>query len=214
MRIHLDRHAKLGPPGIGLGDKGVAVVHRRVEQRHRQPGLEQKVLQVRLRRRPDSVSDIRQGLAEQGRPDVRPGGELGVEVPRSAAAPLHRVSHNRPHVAQAGHTAHGIGDSAGRRGSAQRAACQVRSGSRVVRYRRTNPASRRFLAAGTRTSMKSADGPRIWWQRSAAGPVITLPLPACSVAAISAGVSSACPSGRYRCRAAARATALRHGGDA
>ena len=34
-------------------------------------------------------------------------------------------------------------------------------------------------------STSSADGPRMWWQRSAAGPVITLPLPAYSIAAIS-----------------------------
>ena len=39
----------------------------------------------------------------------------------AAAAPLHRVGHDRPHVPQAGHIAHGIGNSAGRRRIAQRA---------------------------------------------------------------------------------------------
>src|SRR5208337_2139259 len=116
--------------------------------------------------------------------------ELGVEIPHPAAALLHRVGHDRPHVPQAGHLAHGIGDSARRRGVAQRAVAQRAGlpdplGHRVVRCRRTNAASRRFLVAGTRTSTSSDDVPRMWWQRSAAGPVITLPLPAYSSAAIS-----------------------------
>jgi hypothetical protein len=38
---------------------------------------------------------------------------------------------------------------------------------------------------GTRTSTSSDDVPLTWWQRSAAGPVITLSLPAYSSAAIS-----------------------------
>jgi len=44
-----------------------------------------------------------------------------MEVPHPAAASLHRVGHDRPDVPQAGHIAHGIGDSAGRRGVAQQA---------------------------------------------------------------------------------------------
>ena len=69
-----------GHQASGLAMKVAAVVHRRVEQRHGQPGPGQQVLEVPFRGRPDPVSDVRQRLTEQGRPDVRPGRELGGKV--------------------------------------------------------------------------------------------------------------------------------------
>ena len=57
-------------------------------------------------------------------------------------------------------------------------ACQIRPGILVVRCSRTNVVSRRCRVAGTSTSTISVSSARIWWVRSAAGPVIMLPGPA------------------------------------
>jgi hypothetical protein len=63
-RVDLDRDAELGPPHVGLGDEVITGVDHRVEQRHRQPGSGQQVLQIPLRGRPDPVGDVGQRLPE------------------------------------------------------------------------------------------------------------------------------------------------------
>ena len=64
--VDLDRDAFLGPPGVRPGDEGaVAVVYGGVEQRHRQAGLREQVLEVSFRGRADPVGDVGQRLAEQ-----------------------------------------------------------------------------------------------------------------------------------------------------
>src|SRR6185369_5083261 len=57
-------------------------------------------------------------------------------------------------------------------------ASQIRPGIRVVRCRRTNCVSRRCRVEGTSTSTNSVSSVRMWWLRSAAGPVMALAGPA------------------------------------
>jgi hypothetical protein len=64
-------------------------------------------------------------------------------------------------------------------------ASQIREGIRDVRCSRTKFVSRRCRVEGTSTSTNSVSSARMWWLRSAAGPVMTLPGPAYSSAAIS-----------------------------
>jgi hypothetical protein len=113
-RVHLHRQAKLRPPPVGHGDELLAGEDLRVEQRHRQAGPGQQVLQVPLRGRPDPVGDIPQRLAEQDRPGPWTGRKFGNEVLHGAAVPLHRIGHDGPHIAQVTQAADGVGDSPGR----------------------------------------------------------------------------------------------------
>ena len=64
-------------------------------------------------------------------------------------------------------------------------ASQMRAGIRDVRCSRTKFVSRRCRVEGTSTSTNSVSSVRMRWLRSAAAPVITLPGPAYSSAAIS-----------------------------
>ena len=66
LRVDLDRHAFLGPPGVRPGDEGaVGVEYGGIEQRHRQAGFREQILEVSFRRRTDPVGDVGQGLAEE-----------------------------------------------------------------------------------------------------------------------------------------------------
>ena len=85
--VDLDRDAFLRPPGVRPGDEGaVAVVYRGVEQRRRQAGLREQVLEVSFRGRADPVGDVGQRLAEQRRSDARALLEFAREV-RDRQAP-------------------------------------------------------------------------------------------------------------------------------
>jgi phosphoglycerate dehydrogenase-like enzyme len=75
-RVNLDRHAELGPPCVWPGHERIPRQHRRVEQRHRQSGPGEQVLEVSFRGRPDAVGDIGERLAEQRRPSARAGTEF------------------------------------------------------------------------------------------------------------------------------------------
>ncbi|MGH3205897.1 MAG: DUF6597 domain-containing transcriptional factor [Streptosporangiaceae bacterium] len=123
VRVDLDGDAFLGPPSVRCGNEGavVVVVYRGVEQRHRQAGFREQVLEVSFCRRADPVGDVGQRLAEQRRPSAGARVELGDEVRHAAVAALHGVGHHRPHVAQAGQVAHGIGDGPRGQGVVQRA---------------------------------------------------------------------------------------------
>ncbi len=109
-RVHFDGDAEFWPPGVGPGHEGIGRADRGVEQRQGQAGLDQQVLQVSLRGRPDAIRDVGLGLAERDRADVRPGLELLVQPHDLAAPALHGVGDNRPHVPQAVQVAGGIGD--------------------------------------------------------------------------------------------------------
>jgi hypothetical protein len=100
-------------------------------------------------------------------------------------------------------------------------ASQIRAGIRDVRCSRTKFVSRRCRVEGTSTSTNSVSSVRMWWLRSAADPVMTLPGPAYSSAAISCckvvGAPVAAmytpgsnprhgPPGRSRCRSALSVT--------
>jgi AraC-like DNA-binding protein len=66
VRVDLHGDASLRPPGVRPGDEGVvAVVYRGVEQRRRQAGFREQVLEVSFGRRADPVGDVGQRLAEQ-----------------------------------------------------------------------------------------------------------------------------------------------------
>jgi hypothetical protein len=119
-RVHLHRQAKLRPPPVGHGDELLAGEDLRVEQRHRQAGPGQQVLQVPLRGRPDPVSHVGQRLAKQRRPDIWSGHEFRGQIQHLAATPLHGISDDRPHVAQVIQAADGIGDGPGQQGIAHR----------------------------------------------------------------------------------------------
>ena len=95
-------------------------------------------------------------------PDFWPPASSVARSRYRAAAALHRVGDERPDVPEAGHLAGGIGDSARQAAYRTGPTCQIRSGILVVRCSRTNPASRRFLSAGTRTSMRSGTALPMW----------------------------------------------------
>jgi AraC-like DNA-binding protein len=67
VRVDLHGDASLGPPCVRPGDESavVVVVYRGVEQRHRQAGFREQVLEVSFRGRADPVGDVGQRLAEQ-----------------------------------------------------------------------------------------------------------------------------------------------------
>jgi AraC-like DNA-binding protein len=121
VRVDLDRDAELRPPCVRPGHERIPGEHRRVEQRHRQPGRSQQVLKVTFRGRPDPLGNVAQRLAEQRRSRARPGVQLRGQVRHVAFVTLHGVGHDRPDVPQAGQVACGIGDRPGGQGVAQRA---------------------------------------------------------------------------------------------
>jgi AraC-like DNA-binding protein len=61
VRVDLHGDASLRPPGVRPGDEGaVVVVYRGVEQRRRQAGFREQVLEVSFRGRADPVGDVGQ----------------------------------------------------------------------------------------------------------------------------------------------------------
>jgi hypothetical protein len=114
-RVNFDGDAEVRPPRVRPGDeRPVRVVERRVEQRHRDPGPDQQVPEIRLRGGPDSLRHVRQRLPEQRRAGPRACAQLGGQVPYLAGPALDGTGHDGSHVAQAGQAAHGIGDGTGR----------------------------------------------------------------------------------------------------
>jgi AraC-like DNA-binding protein len=67
VRVDLHGDAFVGPPGVRPGDEGAVavVVDRGVEQRRRQPGLREEILEVSFGGRADPVGDVGQRLAKQ-----------------------------------------------------------------------------------------------------------------------------------------------------
>jgi hypothetical protein len=57
-RVDLSRNARIWPPAIHDGDKGVAIEQPRVENRHRQPGALEQETELGFGHRPDAVANL------------------------------------------------------------------------------------------------------------------------------------------------------------
>jgi AraC-like DNA-binding protein len=111
VRIDFDRYAVLRPPGVWRGNEGaVDLVEGCIEQRHRQAGFREQVLEVAFGGGADPLGDVAQSLTEQRRSPVRSGVEFCGQIRHAAFAALHGVGYERPYLSEAGQVPRGISD--------------------------------------------------------------------------------------------------------
>ena len=141
--------------------------------------------QIGLGHRPDAVRDLGKDGAEARSPAGWTSRKLVSKVPDLNPPPLDGVGHHSPDLTELMKIAHRAGGRASRRDIADLSCRKHHLRIFVVRYTRTNATSGRRRSEGTSTSAIVASGTLMRCTCSAAGPVMTLPGPAYSSAAIS-----------------------------
>ena len=121
VRVDLDRDAVLGPPGVRPGHERAAVSYSEALN----SGIGRPDFASRSLRSPSAAERIPSATsvrASRNSADPTLGPALSsADRSGTCMAALHGVGHHRPHVAQAGQAAHGIGDSPRGQGVVQRA---------------------------------------------------------------------------------------------